>query len=207
MNNVDHIIYTVPELERAVARLEEDLGVRPTVGGRHPDLGTWNALLALGPGTYLEIMAPDPDASVRPGDRPFGIDDLETGRLATWSARHPDPAAAVEAVRDLGVELGEPAPGSRDAPDGRILTWRITDPFTDRLGGVVPFLIDWGDTPHPATSAPQGVRLVEFAVRHPRPDEVRRILVELDLEVPVERASEPGLAAILATPAGRATLE
>lgn len=207
MKTVDHLIYTVPELERAVARLKVDLGIRPTIGGRHPDLGTWNALLALGPRTYLEIMAPDPDASVRPGDRPFGIDGLESSRLATWSVRHPDLPAAVEAVRDLGVELGEPAPGSRDTPDGRTLTWRITDPFTDRLGGVVPFLIDWGDTPHPATSAPQGVRLVELVVRHPRPREVGRILVELGLEVPVELASEPGLSAILATPQGRVTLE
>lgn len=207
MKNVDHLIYTVPELERAVAWLETDLGVRPTVGGRHPDLGTHNALLALGPRIYLEIMAPDPDASVRPGDRPFGIDDLETGRLATWSVRHPELSAAVESARDLGVELGEPAPGSRDTPDGRTLTWRITDPFTDRLGGVVPFLIDWGDTPHPATSAPQGARLVELVVRHPRPEEVRRILEELGLEVPVELASKPGLSAILATPQARVTLE
>lgn len=207
MKNVDHLIYTVPDLERAVARLEEDLGVRPEVGGRHPDLGTWNALLALGPMTYLEIMAPDPDASVRPDERPFGIDDLETGRLATWSVRHPDLAAAVEAARNLGVELGEPAPGSRDTPDGRSLTWRITDPFTDRLGGVVPFLIDWGDTPHPARSAPQGVRLVEFVARHPRPDEVRRILAELGLEVPVELAPEPGLSATLEALQGRLSLE
>lgn len=207
MKNVDHLIYTVPELERAVAWLEEDLGVRPTVGGRHADLGTWNALLAVGPRVYLEIMAPDPDASVRPGDRPFGIDDLETGRLATWSVRHPDLPAAVEAARYLGVELGEPGPGSRDTPDGRTLTWRITDPFTDRLGGVVPFLIDWGDTPHPAASAPQGVRLVELVARHPRPEEVRRILVELGLEVPVELAAEPGLSAILEAPQGRVTLE
>lgn len=207
MKNFDHLIYTVPELGPAVDRLERELGVRPEVGGRHPDLGTWNALLALGPRIYLEVMAPDPDASVRPGDRPFGIDALETGRLATWSVGHPDLPAAVEAVRDLGVELGEPAPGSRDTPDGRTLTWQITDPFTDRLGGVVPFLIDWGGTPHPATSAPQGVRLVELVARHPRPEEVRRILARLDLEIPVELASVPGLSAILEAPKGRVSLD
>jgi hypothetical protein len=48
---------------------------------------------------------------------------------------------------------------------------------------------------------------VELVVRHPRPEEVRRILVELGLEVPVELASEPGLSAILETPKGRVSLE
>lgn len=207
MKGVDHLIYTVPDLGPAVDRLERELGVRPEVGGRHPDLGTWNALLALGPETYLELMGPDPAWSGEPGARPFGIDDLETGRLATWSARHPDLESAVRTARELGVEIGDPASGSRDTPDGRTLTWHFTDPYADRFGGVVPFLIDWGDTLHPAKSAPEGVRLLDLVARHPRPDDVRQLLAELGLEASVELASEPGLSAILATPKGRATLE
>ena len=54
---IDHLVYAAPGLAAAVADVEERLGVRARAGGRHIGLGTHNALLALGPRTYLAAAA------------------------------------------------------------------------------------------------------------------------------------------------------
>ncbi len=60
IENVDHLIFLAPDLDRGMDHVENLLGIRPVRGGRHPAFGTHNALLSLGPSTYLEVMASDP---------------------------------------------------------------------------------------------------------------------------------------------------
>ena len=67
---------------------------------------------------------------------------------------------------------------------------------------MIPFFIDWGDSPHPAASAPVGGRLIGLRARHPEPALVRGLLAALDLDLDVESGAAPGLMAILETPAG-----
>ena len=40
--------------------------------------------------------------------------------------------------------------------------------------GLVPFLIDWKDSPHPSASTPQGCTLVSLRGEHPDPAAVWR---------------------------------
>src|SRR5262249_11322359 len=61
VSRVDHLAYATPDLEKGVAEIERLLGVRATPGGQHPGRGTRNALVSLGPTSYLEIVGPDPD--------------------------------------------------------------------------------------------------------------------------------------------------
>jgi hypothetical protein len=49
-----------------VAAVERRFGVRAAGGGQHVGQGTHNRLLALGPATYLEIVAPTRTSRSRP---------------------------------------------------------------------------------------------------------------------------------------------
>jgi hypothetical protein len=84
---VDHLVYATPDMNVGIDTLERLLGVRATAGGQHPGLGTRNALIALGPSAYIEIIGPDPDQPKPAEPRRFGLDDLKAPTLLTWVAK------------------------------------------------------------------------------------------------------------------------
>ena len=190
---VDHIIYATPNVDSTVAELESRLGVLAAPGGRQPNRGTKNALISLGPRTYLEIVGPDSSSS--PVSPPWWLKSLRSPRIVAWAAAGSGlEQLRAEAVTN-GVPLGEVMAGSRERPDGVVLRWHFTSPRSPLGDGVVPFFIDWGDTPHPATTSPQGISLVAFEGEHPDPMSVRQMLRILNLELPVRRGDRPALTA------------
>jgi hypothetical protein len=203
---VDHLVYATPDLEMGIKRLEDLLGVRATPGGQHPGLGTRNALIALGPSTYIEIIGPDPDQPRPAGPLRFGIDDLEGPRLVGWVAKGTELEQLVRRARRSGVALGEVISGSRKRPDGVVLSWRYTDPNVVIADRLVPYFIDWGKSPHPAATATPGVTLVALRAEHPDATRVRRMLGQLGLDLQVQTGPKPALIATLDTPKGRVQL-
>jgi hypothetical protein len=199
---IDHIVYAVPDLETGINKIENLLGVRAAFGGRHPDFGTHNALLSLGPGTYLEIIAPDPDLAIPDRGFMFGIKDDQVPRIATWALQSDAIDELADAVIVAGVRLGAVESGSRTAPDGTVLTWQLTDPYAMPLDGAVPFLISWGDTPHPAGSTPQGVELTAFRIEHPKPAKVREALSVLGVDLAIDHSETVALIATIRTAVG-----
>lgn len=203
---VDHLIYTTPDLATGIEAVRTLLGVEPVPGGHHPDLGTRNALVGLGRSVYLEILGPDPESL--PPDRGwlFRIDELERPRLATWAVRGSMLDPIVAAAREAGIDLGSVQKGSRRQPDGSVLSWTLTDPYALREGGVLPFLIDWGRSPHPATALPSGCELLALRLLHPEAHRVRSALEALGVDVEVEQERSPGLAATIRGPNGTVEL-
>ena len=180
---IDHLVLACATLDAGIAWAERALGVRPAIGGRHPQWGTHNALLSLGDGCYLELLAPDPAApEPRAGVRPFGLDAaMAPGaepRITAWMARVAPGTldAACAAMRAAGVECGEVREGSRTRPDGTELRWRLAVPERPLLGGAVPWLIEWAGAEHPSRAAPVGCRLAWMEVGHPEPGQVRAAL-------------------------------
>ena len=203
---VDHLVYATPDLQVGIDRIERVLGVRATPGGQHPGRGTRNALLSLGPGTYLEIIGPDPEQPAPAQPRPFGIDDLKEPRLAAWAAKRQDLEHFASDAGRGGVKLGEVISGSRQRADGVVLFWRYTDPRTVVAGGIVPFFIDWGKTPHPAGTATQGASLIGLRGEHPDSEQVQNALNRLGLDLRVQPAPRAALIATVSAPRGRVEL-
>lgn len=194
---IDHLVYATPNLDDTCADLQRLLGVRASPGGQHLGRGTRNALIALGPSCYLEIVGPDPVQPPPPAPRWFGIDALTSARLVTWAVRASNLGQLVADASARGVQLGGVSAGRRTRSDGVVLEWQLTDPDAMVAGGVVPFLIDWGRTPHPASGAVAGPRLVALRGEHPDSAFVRGVLDAIDVELPVTAGDQPRLIAWL----------
>jgi len=155
---------------------------------------------------YLELIGPDATQPAPAHPRWFDLDTLTRPRLITWAVKCATVDQRAAAARAAGVELGEVRSGRRELSDGQALAWRLTYP-TMRIGaGLVPFLIDWGQSPHPAESAPGGVQLVALRAEHPEPTSIRQALRDLGLELEVVAGATPALIATLDTPNGRIEL-
>ena len=201
---IDHLVYAAPGLPAAVADIEQRFGVRARTGGSHIGLGTRNALLALGAQTYLEIIAPDPGQPEPPVPRPFGVDGVSRGGLVSWALACDDIDAAAARARSRGYDPGEVADGQRAGPTGTVLRWRLTPGAM--AGGLIPFLISWGDTEHPARSAPRGLSLETFHLEHPDPPSLAPLLTALGADVEIRPAAAAALVARLSGPNGSTVL-
>ena len=115
---VDHLVYATPDLNRGIDDLEKLLGIRATPGGQHLGIGTRNALIALGPTTYFEIIGPDPEQPEPEKPRWFGLDTLRVPQLTAWFATVNDLGKLVTHAAEQGVKLGTVLAGSRRPPMG-----------------------------------------------------------------------------------------
>ena len=201
---LDHLVYAVPDLHAGIARMTRATGLDPIPGGQHPAWGTANALLSLGPMCYLEVIGPDPHQPDPGQPRPFGIDTLTAPRLAGWAIKAHDLETEVPRIQRRAFDPGRILSGQRSRPDGSLLRWQLCLPPAGRLyyDGLVPFLIDWQDSPHPALSTPGGCTLLSLRAEHPEPAYPMAALYALDVSLELIRGPVPRLRAVLDTPNG-----
>ncbi|MEJ1992488.1 MAG: VOC family protein [Maritimibacter sp.] len=88
---LDHLVVTADRLGAGAEYLHDTLGLMPGPGGDHAAMGTHNRLLSLGPQTYLEAIAVDPDGPEPGHKRWFGLDQPPAQpRLSHWALRVDD---------------------------------------------------------------------------------------------------------------------
>lgn len=206
---LDHIVVAAQTLDAGVRFIKEKLSVDIPAGGRHESMGTHNHVMRLGRGSFLEVIAIDPDG--RNPDRPrwYGLDDpamrarLRGGpALITWVVRTPDIVAAVDAA---AIPLGTITRVSRGA-----LSWRLTVPDDGHMpgGGTIPHLIEWDNGSRPWESmADLGCRLAALTLADPDGDWLNDVLRSLGAEalpfIKVLEGGPPRLSAKIVTPPDR----
>ncbi len=161
---LDHLAVAATSLDAATAWVEAQLGVTLQPGGQHPLYGTYNRLLGLDDGLYLEVIAKEPGAVAQAGYAWFGLDSF-TGppRLANWICQSDD---LVADIQKAPLSAGHPRALTRGD-----LSWQITVPDGGALpfGAAFPTMITWeAGTRHPSERLPHsGCRLHQLEISHP----------------------------------------
>jgi hypothetical protein len=202
---VDHVIVGIDDLDRGIASLERLTGVRPVVGGEHPGKGTRNALMSLGEGTYLELIAPNPREPAA-SDEVRSLYALTSLSPIGWAVGTRDIEATRSTLGSQGFPMSSPDPGSRRRPDGSLLEWQtfVFDSFEHPL---TPFFIRWQQPElQPSRTSPGGCQLAALKLLDPAPEGLAAALRPLRLNVIVEKADKQRMELELGCPKGRVTL-
>jgi len=177
---LDHLVVAARTLDEGAAWVLERLGAECAPGGKHATMGTHNRLLSLGPESYLEVIAIDPEAP--PPTRPRWF-ELDTHEMHARLARGPALVHWVERTNDLEAELHVyPAQVRIESFTRGALRWRLalTPDGSFPENGSLPTLIQW-EGAHPCDALP-------------------------DRQIRVERLSHRPLAARFSTPGGVRTM-
>ena len=183
-STLDHIAINAPSLKDGMVWVRDCLGLVPPMGGAHPQMGTHNMLLRLGPDFFLEIIAVDPNAPKPPHARWFGLDERDTlhehwnagRRLRGMVAR----TERLDEVAALAPDLlGTPMRVTRGER-----AWRFAVRSDGRLplDGAVPHLMDWGKQGPAAPKLPDlGCKLLELVLETPAPAAVEGVHTRIGL--------------------------
>ena len=206
MNKIDHLVYAVPDLEKAVNQFERISGVRPVYGGKHQHQGTHNALINLGNNSYLEFLAIDPENKNIPPPRWMGIDLIREPKITRWAVKSKAINEELNILKKIKPSLAITKTGKRQRQDGAILQWELSIPQATPEVEIYPFFIDWKSSEHPTVALPQHCELISFHATHPAPAEIITFLKNINAEITIEKGNEITLIAKINTPNGQIVL-
>jgi hypothetical protein len=177
LRGIDHVVIAAADPDAAALELEQELGLTCSEGGRHDRLGTFNRLVWLADGSYLELIGVEDVEQAR--SWPMGRAAVEAlargGGFAAYALDDRPLESDVRALRGYGSEIGDAIEGSRAHPSGEVVRWRAAVP--PRIGPEgLPFLIE-----HVMTGVEWGAAALVERARYVHPIGSPVLLVGLEL--------------------------
>jgi hypothetical protein len=138
---IDHATVAGRDLKVMEANLAA-VGLHCEYGGPHNNHATEMALVSFPDGSYLELIAlqpnADPDAV---GRNPWAKQMQDNAGPCAWATRAKDVAAEVKRLQASGVTVSAPEKSGRNRPDGVRLDWETAQVGQEPRGTFFPFLI------------------------------------------------------------------
>jgi Glyoxalase-like domain len=152
---IDHVTVAGKDLKSMQAKLAE-VGIPSEYGGSHANHATEMALTSFPDGSYLELIALQPNGDPKAVAKHAWAAWMENDAGAcAWAIRVKDVTEEVARLRGAGVSVSEPLRSGRERPDGARLDWETAQVGVEPNGTFFPFLIrDF--TPREQRAYPKG---------------------------------------------------
>lgn len=152
---IDHVTAAGKDLKALQANLAA-VGIPSEYGGPHNNHATEMALASFPDGSYLELIAIQPNADAKALAAHYWSKHLQgNAGPAAWAVRPKDIAAEVKRLAAAGVTVNAPVRAGRDRPDGVHLDWETATVGSEPNGTFFPFLIH-DFTPRAQRAFPKG---------------------------------------------------
>lgn len=138
---IDHVTIAGKNLEAMRAALQAQ-GISTELGGTHNNHATEMALTSFTDGSYLELIAIQPNAdlaavSAHPWSKALQTD----GGPCAFAVRATDLGKEVARLKLVGFPVSQPERAGRTRPDGVKIEWETADIQAGPRGSFFPFLI------------------------------------------------------------------
>lgn len=209
---IDHVTVAGKDLKAMQAKLA-NVGIESQYGGPHSNHATEMALTSFPDGSYLELIAIQPNADAKAVAANAWAKQMEgAAGPCAWAVRPKDMGAEVLRLEAAGVKVGASERGGRERPDGTRVEWETAQIGAEPRGTFFPFLIR-DLTPRKNRAYPtgkptnrdfSGVTKVVIAVRNLE-DAVKRYRKAYGLPAPLKQV-DPDFGAHLALMGGTAVV-
>jgi hypothetical protein len=137
---IDHVIACGTDSKIMQAKLKE-ANIPIEFGGRHTNHATEMSLVSFPDGSFLELLAIQPDADPKAVAAYVWARQLQgNSGPCGWSERAADVDAEIGRLRAAGVQVGKGERGDRDRTDGKKISWEAYQLGPEPRGSYFPYL-------------------------------------------------------------------